>query len=66
MVTVNQPTAPGDAYDAVLLAALSEHVFDLEDYDAELAAQQAAENIPQLGKFARAMRAADTAKEDRT
>jgi len=43
----------GDAYDAVVLAALNERVFDLEDYDAEAAAREAAEEIPQLGKFAR-------------
>lgn len=50
---MTEPTFAGDAYDAVLLAGLSEHVFDLEDYDAETAAREAAAEIPQLGKFAR-------------
>jgi len=49
---MTQPTTAGDAYNAVLLAGLREHVFDLEDYDAEAAAREAGREIPQLGKFA--------------
>jgi len=43
----------------VLLAGLREHVFDLEDYDAEAAAREAASEIPQLGRFAQDLRAAE-------
>lgn len=43
---------PGEAYEAVLIAGLREHVFDLEDYDAEAAARTAASEIPQLSPFA--------------
>jgi hypothetical protein len=61
-------TEPGTAYDAVLIAGLREHVFDLEDYDAEAAAQVAAAEVPQLSKFVRQMIADndDTREEDQT
>ena len=49
---MTQPTTAGDAYDAVLLAGLREHVFDLEGYDAEAAAREAASEISQLSPFA--------------
>lgn len=49
---MTEPTTAGDAYDAVLIAGLREHVFDLEDYDAEAAAREAAAEIPQLSPFA--------------
>ena len=49
---MTQSITAGDAYDAVLLAGLREHVFDLEDYDAEAAAREAASEIPQLSPFA--------------
>jgi len=50
---MTQPTTAGDAYDAVLLAGLREHVFDLEDYDAEAAAREVASEIPPFGRFVR-------------
>lgn len=49
---MNEPTTAGNAYDAVLIAGLREQVFDLEDYDAEAAAREAAAEIPQLSTFA--------------
>lgn len=63
---MTEPTTAGSAYEAVLIAGLCEHVFDLEDYDAEAAAREAASDIPQLGPFARRWIADndDTGKED--
>lgn len=46
-------TTAGSAYEAVLIAGRHEKAFELEGYDAEAAANDAAKEIPQLGKFVR-------------
>lgn len=51
---MTEPTTAGAAYDAELIRRLRTE-FDLEDYDAEAAANDAAKEIPQLGKFVRAV-----------
>jgi len=56
---MTQPTTAGDAYNAVLLAGLREHVLDLEDYDAEAAMEAAASEIPPFGRFVQDLRAAE-------
>ena len=50
---MNASASAGDAYDSELIGAPRDGVFDLEDYDAEAAANAAAKEIPQLGKFVR-------------
>lgn len=52
---MTESTTAGAAYDAELIGALRRDVFELEDYDAEAAAKNAAKDVPQLGKFVRAV-----------
>lgn len=50
--------AAGEAYDRELLRGLRDE-FDLDDYDAQAAAREAAHEIPPLGRFIRKMQAAE-------
>lgn len=60
---MTDPTTAGDAYEAVLIGALRDRVFRLEDYDAEAAAQDAAKDVPRLSELAWRMKNADAHRE---